>query len=41
MYLRGSLFNHIDPIKTRAKALNMEKQLALELRRNKYAVWFN
>ncbi|SFR75177.1 GIY-YIG nuclease family protein [Maribacter stanieri] len=41
MYLRGSLFNHIEPIKTRADALHMEKQLALELRRKKYAVWFN
>ena len=41
LYLRGSLFNHIDPIKTRAEALKMEEQLALELRRKKYAVWFN
>ncbi|SIQ55757.1 GIY-YIG nuclease family protein [Maribacter ulvicola] len=41
LYLRGSLFNHIDPIKSRVDALKMEKQLALELRRKKYAVWFN
>ncbi|TDT45560.1 GIY-YIG catalytic domain-containing protein [Maribacter spongiicola] len=41
LYLRGSLFNHIDPIKTKAEALKMEEQLALELRRKKYAVWFN
>ncbi|MEP2240214.1 MAG: GIY-YIG nuclease family protein [Maribacter sp.] len=41
LYLRGSLFNHIDPIKSRTEALKMEEQLALELRRKKYAVWFN
>ena len=41
LYLRGSLFNHLDPIKSREEALKMEEQLALELRRKKYAVWFN
>lgn len=41
LYLRGSLFNHVDPIKNKAQALKMEEQLALELRRKKYAVWFN
>ena len=41
LYLRGSLYNHIPPISTRAEALKIEKQLALELRRKKYAVWFN
>ncbi|MCB0492973.1 MAG: hypothetical protein KDC93_11210 [Cyclobacteriaceae bacterium] len=40
-YLRPSLFNHIDPMKTRAEALKMEEQLALELRRKRYAVWYN
>ncbi|WP_299253470.1 ribose-5-phosphate isomerase [uncultured Lacinutrix sp.] len=40
-YLRPSLYNHIDPIKTRAEALKMEEALALELRRKRYAVWFN
>ncbi len=40
-YLRPSLYNHIEPIKTRAEALKMEEQLALELRRKRYAVWFN
>ena len=40
-YLRPSLYNHIGPIPTRAKALEMEEQLALDLRRKKYAVWFN
>lgn len=40
-YLRPSLYNHINPIATRAEALKMEEQLALELRRKRYAVWFN
>ncbi len=41
LYLRGSLFNQIAPMKTKAEALKMEEQLALELRRKRYAVWFN
>lgn len=40
-YLRPSLYNHIGPLNTREQALNAEKQLALELRRKRYAVWFN
>jgi len=40
-YLRPSLYNHIDPIPTRAEALKMEETLALELRRQRYAVWYN
>ncbi|WJJ96486.1 ribose-5-phosphate isomerase [Algibacter luteus] len=40
-YLRPSLYNHIDPLATREEALKMEKALALELRRQRYAVWFN
>ena len=40
-YLRPSLYNHIDSITTRAEALKIEKTLALELRRQRYAVWFN
>jgi len=40
-YLRPSLYNHIAPLTTRAEALKMEKLLALELRRKRYAVWFN
>ena len=40
-YLRPSLYNHISPLKTRAEALKMEETLALELRRQRYAVWFN
>ena len=41
MYLRPSLYNHIEPLLTRSEALKMEEQLALELRRQRYAVWFN
>lgn len=41
LYLRPSLYNHIQPLATRAEALKMEEQLALELRRKRYAVWFN
>jgi len=41
MYLRPSLYNHLDPMSTRLEALKMEKKLALELRRQRYAVWFN
>ncbi len=42
VYLRPSLYNHInlDPM-TREEALLMEKKLALHLRRQGYAVWFN
>ena len=40
-YLRPSLYNHISPLQTRAEALEMEETLALELRRQRYAVWFN
>ena len=39
-YLRPSLYNHL-PLMTRSEALKMEEQLALELRRKRYAVWFN
>ena len=41
LYLRPSLYNHIDPIPSRTEALKMEETLALELRRQRYAVWFN
>lgn len=39
-FLRPSLYNHLPPM-TRSEALKMEKELALELRRKRYAVWFN
>tara|TARA_R100001369_G_C3284885_1_gene162745 strand:- start:686 stop:1036 length:351 start_codon:yes stop_codon:yes gene_type:complete len=41
LYLRPSLYNHIDPFFTRKEALIAEEQIALELRRERYAVWFN
>jgi len=41
MYLRGSLYQHIAPLETREAALKMEETLALELRRKRYAVWYN
>ena len=40
-YLRPSLYNHINPIISRDEALKMEETLALELRRKRYAVWYN
>ena len=41
LYLRPSLYDHIGPITIREEALKMEEKLALELRRKRYAVWFN
>lgn len=41
LYLRPSLYNHILPINSRPAALLLEKQLALKLRKQRYAVWFN
>lgn len=40
LYLRPSLYQDIGPL-SRAEALEIEKGLALELRRKGYAVWFN
>ena len=41
-YLRPSLYDHINlKSMTRPEALIMEKKLALDLRRQGYAVWFN
>ncbi|MBO3698080.1 hypothetical protein [Roseivirga sp. E12] len=40
LYLRPSLYNHLNPM-TRTEALKTEEQLALALRRKRYAVWFN
>ena len=39
-YLRPSLYAHLEPM-TRAEAIKEEEKLALELRRQRYAVWFN
>ena len=41
MYLRPSLYNHIRPVSSRAEAVKLEEKLALELRRKRYAVWYN
>lgn len=40
MYLRPSLYEHLEPM-SREDALKAEEELALELRRRRYAVWFN
>jgi predicted GIY-YIG superfamily endonuclease len=40
MYLRPSLYSHLEPM-SRKEALEMEEKLALELRRKRYAVWYN
>lgn len=39
LYLRPSLYNHLD-LMTKTEALQMEEQLALDLRRQRFAVWF-
>ena len=39
MYLRPSLYNHLKP-KSRAEAMKMEEELAKELKRMGYAVWW-
>lgn len=41
MYLRPSLYNHLNPISTRTEALKAEEKLAWDLRKQKYAVWYN
>ena len=42
IYLRPSLYDHINmKSMTRQEALKMEEKLALDLRRQGYAVWFN
>ncbi len=41
-YLRPGLYNHINmKAMTRADALKQEEKLALDLRKQGYAVWFN
>jgi predicted GIY-YIG superfamily endonuclease len=41
LYLRPSLYEHIQSIRSRKDALLAEEALALELRRKRYAVWYN
>ncbi|MCP4124261.1 MAG: GIY-YIG nuclease family protein [Bacteroidetes bacterium] len=40
-FLRPSLFEHLKAVRTRREALQMERELAMKLRRRQYAVWFN
>ena len=40
IYLRPSLYEHLHP-KSKKEALKMEEELALDLRRQGYAVWYN
>ena len=40
LYLRPSLYEHLSP-NSREQALQMEKELAMKLRRQRYAVWYN
>ena len=40
LYLRPSLFEDLNPM-TKEEAIKMEVQLSLELRRKRYAVWYN
>ena len=39
-FLRPSLYSHIEPLRSREDAMAAEKKLALQLRRQRYAVWF-
>lgn len=41
LYLRPSLYAHLEPVKTRAEALKKEEELAQALRTKRYAVWSN
>ncbi len=41
LFLRPSLFEHIPPLSNRKEALQKEEELALELRRQRFAVWYN
>ncbi len=40
LYLRPSLYNHLHKM-SQTEALKMERYLALELRKQRYAVWYN
>jgi len=40
-FLRPSLYNHLEPVKTKKEALALEEKLTLELKRQRYAVWSN
>lgn len=40
LYLRPSLYEHLNPM-TKDEAIAMEKDLALQLKKQRYAVWWN
>ncbi len=40
-FLRPSLYSHLEPVRTKKEALELEEKLTLELRRQRYAVWSN
>lgn len=41
MYLRPSLYHHLDQNMTRDEAIKSEESLARALKRKRYAVWWN
>jgi len=41
VFLRPSLYSHLDTVSTKTDALKLEKKLTIELRRKRYAVWSN
>ncbi|MFM2394612.1 MAG: hypothetical protein RLZZ546_2594 [Bacteroidota bacterium] len=41
LYLRPSLFQDLPKYRSKAEALKAEKELAINLRKNRYAVWVN
>jgi predicted GIY-YIG superfamily endonuclease len=41
LYLRPSLYNHIPKVQTKDDAIKLEAKTALDLRRKRYAVWYN
>lgn len=40
LYLRPSLYEHLNPL-TKQEAVDMERKLAEDLKRQRYAVWWN
>lgn len=40
LYLRPSLYEHLNPM-TKEEAIAMEEELALKLKQERYAVWWN
>ena len=40
LFLRPSLYNHLERC-SKTEAIKLERELALALRKKRYAVWFN